>query len=32
VDAWQRVGKIPLSPHVHNTPQDIDRALAALAV
>jgi hypothetical protein len=28
VDAWRRVGKIPLSPHVHNTPPDIDRALA----
>lgn len=32
VDAGERAGKIRLSPHVHNTPADIDRALAALAV
>jgi selenocysteine lyase/cysteine desulfurase len=30
VDAGERAGKLRLSPHVHNTPQDIDRVLAAL--
>lgn len=30
VDAGERAGKIRLSPHVHNTPADIDRALDAL--
>jgi len=32
VDGGERAGKIRLSPHIHNTPQDIDRTLAALAV
>ncbi len=32
IDGGQRAGKIRLSPHVHNTPQDIDRTLATLAV
>lgn len=31
VDAGERAGKIRLSPHVHNTPEDVERALAALA-
>jgi selenocysteine lyase/cysteine desulfurase len=31
VDAAERTGRIRLSPHVHNTPEDIDRVLAALA-
>ena len=31
VDAGERAGKIRLSPHVHNTSEDIDRALTALA-
>ncbi|MEV4645152.1 aminotransferase class V-fold PLP-dependent enzyme [Saccharopolyspora sp. NPDC049357] len=31
VDAAERAGKLRLSPHVHNTPADIERALAALA-
>ncbi|MFZ0387798.1 MAG: aminotransferase class V-fold PLP-dependent enzyme [Solirubrobacteraceae bacterium] len=32
VDAGERTGKLRLSPHIHNTPQDIDRVLAALAI
>lgn len=32
VDVSERAGKIRLSPHVHNTGDDIRRALAALAV
>lgn len=31
VDAGERAGKIRISPHIHNTPADIDRALSALA-
>ncbi len=31
VDAGQRAGKVRLSPHVHNTPADVDRALTTLA-
>jgi selenocysteine lyase/cysteine desulfurase len=30
IDAGERTGKIRLSPHIHNTPEDIDRALDAL--
>jgi cysteine desulfurase / selenocysteine lyase len=30
VDAGERAGKIRISPHIHNTPADVDRALAAL--
>jgi selenocysteine lyase/cysteine desulfurase len=32
VDVAQRVGALRLSPHLHNTTDDIDRALQALAV
>jgi cysteine desulfurase / selenocysteine lyase len=31
VDGGERTGQLRLSPHIHNTPEDIDRALAALA-
>jgi cysteine desulfurase/selenocysteine lyase len=31
IDAGERAGKMRLSPHIHNTPNDIDRVLAALA-
>jgi cysteine desulfurase/selenocysteine lyase len=31
VDVAMRVGSLRLSPHLHNTPEDIDRALEALA-
>lgn len=31
VDAGERTGMLRLSPHIHNTPDDIDRVLAALA-
>ena len=31
VDAGQRTGMLRLSPHIHNTPDDIDRVLAPLA-
>jgi selenocysteine lyase/cysteine desulfurase len=32
VDAGERAGKIRLSPHIHNTANDIQRALDALTV
>lgn len=32
VDAGQRAGRLRLSPHIHNTSEDIDRVLAALLV
>jgi len=31
IDADRRAGRLRLAPHVHNTPDDIDRVLAALA-
>jgi selenocysteine lyase/cysteine desulfurase len=31
VDVAERAGRIRIAPHVHNTPENIDRALAALA-
>jgi cysteine desulfurase/selenocysteine lyase len=31
VDAGERAGKIRVSPHIHNSSEDIDRLLAALA-
>lgn len=31
VDAGERAGKLRLSPHIHNTSEDIDRVLAALS-
>jgi selenocysteine lyase/cysteine desulfurase len=31
VDVAERAGRIRVAPHVHNTPEDIDRALRALA-
>ncbi|MFZ1994548.1 MAG: hypothetical protein WAU75_10585, partial [Solirubrobacteraceae bacterium] len=30
VDAGERMGKIRVSPHIHNTPDDIDRLLTAI--
>lgn len=32
VDAGERAGRLRLSPHIHNTSEDIDRVLAALSV
>jgi len=31
VDAGERTGKLRLSPHVHNTPEDVEQVLAALS-